>query len=394
MATPRFLYLFTAVLILTLIIDSATSIEQCPNCGNKTVPYPLSTTSTCGDQSYKIRCETGTLIFDTLNNSYPITSISASAQRLVIAPSQLLPSTCVTSDISHQGIQLNSSLPFNVTSSNTIMYLNCSDSLLRSPLNCSSSSLCNTFLNSSDGGGFATCRDRSLMCCTFRAGGSSNSYMIRVRESGCSAYTSFVNLNPTFPVGRWPDPGLEIQWVSPREPVCGGQSDCAVDGGKSTCGPDATSDGGVNRCFCNTGLVWDPIQGLCTKNVTCQDLDGCSNSKRTALIAVATSLVKRKVITDVACSVCRQAWESVGHVFFGCHYAKNVLRLMHQSFDWKKVVSMYKGDYLKFLASSHTKAEFEQIICTLWCIWSEGNQVVHSKKSRSASALAAFSLQY
>ncbi|XP_060959243.1 wall-associated receptor kinase-like 20 [Cannabis sativa] len=289
MATPRFLYLFTAVLILTLIIDSATSIEQCPNCGNKTVPYPLSTTSTCGDQSYKIRCQTGTLIFDTLNNSYPITSISASAQRLVIAPSQLLPSTCVTSDISRQGIQLNSSLPFNVTSSNTIMYLNCSDSLLRSPLNCSSSSLCNTFLNSSDGGGFATCRDRSLMCCTFRAGGSSNSYMIRVRESGCSAYTSFVNLNPTLPVGRWPDPGLEIQWVSPREPVCGGQSDCAVDGGKSTCGPDATSDGGVNRCFCNTGLVWDPIQGLCTKNVTCQDLDGCRNSKRTALIAGLTS---------------------------------------------------------------------------------------------------------
>ncbi|XP_062092620.1 wall-associated receptor kinase-like 20 [Humulus lupulus] len=288
MATPKLL-LFTVALLLLTLIDLATPLKQCPDCGNQTVPFPLSTSTTCGDQSYKIRCDAGTLIFDTLNNSYPITSIAASDQRLVIAPSQLLPSTCVTSDISTQGVQLNSSLPFNVTSSNTIMYLNCSDSLLRSPLNCSSASLCHTYLNSSSDRASTICsRDKSLMCCTFRAGGSSNSYMIRVRESGCSAYTSFVNLDPTLPVGRWPQPGLEIQWVSPREPVCGGQSDCADDGGKSTCGPDP-SDGSVKRCFCNGGLVWDPIKGLCAENVTCQDPDGCSNSKRTALIAGLTS---------------------------------------------------------------------------------------------------------
>ncbi|XP_060969970.1 uncharacterized protein LOC133037146 [Cannabis sativa] len=74
-------------------------------------------------------------------------------------------------------------------------------------------------------------------------------------------------------------------------------------------------------------------------------------------LPVSTSLVKRKVITDATCSVCRQAWESIGHVFFGCHYARNVWRLTHHSFEWKKATTMYKGDYLRYLASIHSKAE-------------------------------------
>lgn len=87
--------------------------------------------------------------------------------------------------------------------------------------------------------------------------------MIRVRESGCSAYTSFVNLDTSLGVDRWGQPGLEIQWVSPREPVCGSQVDCD-DGGNSTCGLDP-AESGIRRCFCNSPLVWDPIQGVCVK---------------------------------------------------------------------------------------------------------------------------------
>lgn len=110
--------------------------------------------------------------------------------------------------------------------------------------------------------------------------------MIRVRDAGCRAYSSFVNLDPTLPVNRWPKPGLEIQWVSPSEPVCGTQADCDSN---STCGSDPLENG-VNRCFCNSGLRWDPIQGLCAEIVTCQDPNGCNGSKnRTALIAGLTA---------------------------------------------------------------------------------------------------------
>lgn len=254
--SPNFRLLAAALLLLLTCAWSGLSIQLCPDCGNTTVPYPFSTSPTCGDQSYKISCNAGSLLFDTLNNSYPITSISPSTQRLVVRPSSFVSNTCVTSDMIHQGIQLNESLPFNVTSSNTILYLNCTDTLLRSPLNCTSSSLCHTYVNNTNAVG--SCQ-RAPICCTFRAGGSSTSYMIRVRDSGCSAYTSFVNLDPVLPVNRWPEPGLEIQWVAPREPVCATQADCD---GKSVCGSDPL-DNGVRRCFCNSGLVWDPVSGSC-----------------------------------------------------------------------------------------------------------------------------------
>ncbi|PRQ59284.1 putative protein kinase RLK-Pelle-WAK-LRK10L-1 family [Rosa chinensis] len=288
MAVTPNLRLLTASLLLLSCAWTSLSVQLCPPCGNTTVPYPLSTSPTCGDQSYKIRCDAaaGSLLFDTLNNSYPIASISPSAQRLVVRPSSFVSSnSCVTSDIVHQGIQLNDSLPFNVTSSNTILYLNCTDTLLRSPLNCTSSSLCHTYVNNTNAVG--SCQ-RAPICCTFRAGGSSTSYMIRVRDSGCSAYTSFVNLDPVLPVNRWPEPGVEIQWVAPREPVCTAQSDCD---GKSVCGSDPVQNG-VRRCFCNSGFTWDPVSGFCVD-------DSVGSKDRTGLIAGLTSGIGASLLAAI-----------------------------------------------------------------------------------------------
>ncbi|XP_016446839.1 wall-associated receptor kinase-like 20 [Nicotiana tabacum] len=290
--------IFTAALLLLMCAAApALSARRCADCGSSPVPYPLSTGPDCGDQFYKIRCTSTQLLFDTLNNSYPITSISPETQRLTIQPSPFLPNTCITQDISTIGVQLNSSLPFNITSSNTIVFLNCSETLLRSPLNCSSASLCHAYVNGSssgNGGAVDACRNAPI-CCTFRAGGSSTSYMIRVRESGCRAYRSFVNLDSSLPVSRWPQPGLELQWVSPPEPVCAAQSDCDSD---STCTPDPNSNGGISRCFCHSGFHWDPIAALCAQDVTCEDSDGCG-SDHTALIAGLTSGLGVAVIAAV-----------------------------------------------------------------------------------------------
>ncbi|CAJ1863633.1 unnamed protein product [Sphenostylis stenocarpa] len=274
------IFLFAILLLMLSRAPHVSPATSCPACGNTTVPFPLSTTSTCGDQSYKIRCSSGTLIFESMNNSYPIESIDAKSQRLVIRPAPLVQNTCVSTDKVYQGIQLNNTLPFNITSSNTIVYLNCTLTLLQSPLNCSAASACHAYINATASA--AACQSGPL-CCTYRTGGSSNSYMIRVRDSGCSAYSSFVNLNTAQPVNRWPEPGLEIQWVSPRETVCGSQEDC--DSATSTCGPDASSSRGIKRCFCHDGLVWDPIQGVCAKKITCLNPDGCDSTNKKAIIA-------------------------------------------------------------------------------------------------------------
>ncbi|GJZ42966.1 wall-associated receptor kinase-like protein 20, partial [Tanacetum coccineum] len=158
-------------------------------------------------------------------------------------------------DVSSQGLQLDPTLPFNITSGNTIMYLNCSESLLTSPLNCTSTSLCHSYINNS---AEASSCSRAPICCTFRTGGSSTQYAIRVRDGGCQAYRSFPNLDYSLPVSRWPAPGVEIQWVSPPEPLCSNQTDCDAS---STC--LLSSTGGVRRCLCNTGLHWDAIEGVC-----------------------------------------------------------------------------------------------------------------------------------
>ncbi|KAH9614176.1 hypothetical protein KSS87_023862 [Heliosperma pusillum] len=276
--------LLLIVLLSTIPVSTSRSPRQCPPCGPTPVPYPLSTSPTCGDQSYKLHCiDNTTLLFPSSNNSYTVTSTNPTSQRLVINPSPLLPNTCVSQDLPSTGLQLSPSAPFNITGDNTIMFLNCTPILLGSPLNCSSNSLCHVYVNSTQRGGVAPCRNAGI-CCTFKAGGGTTSYSVTLREGACRGYTSFVDLNPGLPVGQWGQPGVMIQWLLPQEPVCKSQADCNVDQGNSTCEADVNSKG-ISRCFCKDGLHWDGVNGLCAQNNVCEDPDGCKSSKA-GLIAV------------------------------------------------------------------------------------------------------------
>ncbi|KAK8955699.1 hypothetical protein KSP40_PGU017913 [Platanthera guangdongensis] len=176
MSKPSAIFPFLLVLYLHLLSPAAGKL--CPACGPNAVPFPLSTAPSCGDPAYTVRCASNSSLFlDTLSSSYPITSISPAAQTLTIGlppiPQSNSPSSCSANDFSSGGLLLNSSSPFNISALNTIFFLNCSSSLLLSPLNCSSSSPCHEYLNSS--GAPAACR-RSAICCAFRAGGSSTAY--------------------------------------------------------------------------------------------------------------------------------------------------------------------------------------------------------------------------
>ncbi|KAK0585114.1 hypothetical protein LWI29_023575 [Acer saccharum] len=268
------------ILILTLTFltrtTSTSAMARCGNCGRTPVPYPLSTAPNCGDQSYKIRCTGGTLWFDAMNgSSYTITSINSLTQRIVIQPASLARDACVASDMRTQGIQLDDNLPFNITSSNTILLLNCSDAMLnlQAPINCSSNCVCHSYIKDN-----APACMRSSLCCMFRTGGSQTSYVVRVDGGGCAAYQSFVNLDSKWaPAKKWPDPGLELEWELPQEPVCKVPVDCK-DLLHSNCLADPET-WGQKRCFCKSGFKWDPIDGLC-QSAKCRNGKICKPKKK------------------------------------------------------------------------------------------------------------------
>ncbi|KAM5560211.1 wall-associated receptor kinase-like 20 [Rosa sericea] len=125
----------------------------------------------------------------------------------------------------------------------------------------------------------SACGNLSLCCSSYKTGGSSNAYKIRVRKERCVAYVSFVNLDSTLDVSKWPQPAVEMQWVLPEEPGCKLQVDC---GGlaNSVCLPDPSS-AKERKCLCKTGFKWDPINGIC-QNIKCKKLRGCKRKKSLA----------------------------------------------------------------------------------------------------------------
>ncbi|CAN6897767.1 unnamed protein product [Brassica oleracea] len=270
-----FLTTFTLCLLLSFS-STAESFKRCPNCGSTRVPYPLSTGPGCGDPDYKIRCDIrGSLWFDTLNGSTnPIKLIDPSGQRFVLAPPGFEPNTCVSVDIKSHGIQLDPNLPFNVSSSNTVIIMNCTkdglDGYISQGFNCSDNSLCHKFLNENPEAR-GKCRGVTS-CCWYKTGASVNTYKVyRARTEKCTAYQSFMNLDLTMPVSKWGEPAVEILWEAPREPVCKIPGDCTglVN---SVCSVDPKSLG-QKRCLCKKGLQWDAVNAVC-------EVKRCSNGKK------------------------------------------------------------------------------------------------------------------
>nr|XP_025888680.1 wall-associated receptor kinase-like 20 [Solanum lycopersicum] len=285
---------FTSMINYTLSKKIATKNKLiCENCGKIPVPYPLSTAPNCGDPLYKVSCNAGTLWFDAMkNSSYVISSVTPQIQRLVIKPPTPYPNTCLSSDFRSEGIQLDPNLPFNITASNVILLLNCTDYMLhlQVPINCSSSCVCHPYVEKNLEWG--ACRKQSL-CCTFRTGGSQNEYMIRVHSQGCMAYQSFVGLDSSLPIEKWPQPGLELMWQIPDPPICKKQVDC--DALKySRCLVDP-KDVRKKRCFCKSGHYWD-AQGYCQK---CRHGTACKIRRNKAPLIAGSSVAVISVVLMV-----------------------------------------------------------------------------------------------
>nr|GMD89632.1 wall-associated receptor kinase-like 20 [Ipomoea batatas] len=298
--------LCVSLLLLVHLFQYSSSQKSCPDCGSMGVPYPLSTNPTCGNTQYSIRCDPHSqeLYFDALNgSSYLILKIYAPFQRMVVQPSPWVSSgSCVTQDMpKSEGLWLNQSLPFSVTTSNTVFLFNCSPRLMVSPLNCTPSSLCHRYLEKSgrvDAARSQQCASGLRPCCTFVAGGLPSAYKIRLHSSGCRAFRSILHLNVNDPTGKWEE-GLEIQWIPPSEPTCRSQADCS---GASTCLPAA--ENGVVRCFCNAGNFWNHSSGVCMVMENPPHAHSNSNLALKVLIGVGSFFVVTVVMAAISVKRC------------------------------------------------------------------------------------------
>ncbi|XP_022720132.1 wall-associated receptor kinase-like 20 [Durio zibethinus] len=201
----------SVIVFLFILATQVSAFRVCPKCGKIRVPYPLSTDENCGDPRYRIYCNNGTVLefMSAPGFYYKILSINPWTNRLVISPPLIQENTCYSTDLGVGGLQLDENLPFNISTRNTVMLFNCSDNILLSPLNCSSSSFCRQFVDVKEGYGC-----KGTLCCHFLKDASMTSHRIRVRLGGCTAYTSVVDKQPDDPIEFW-NFGIELQWLPP-----------------------------------------------------------------------------------------------------------------------------------------------------------------------------------
>ncbi|CAN4108856.1 unnamed protein product [Withania somnifera] len=172
----------------------SSSPNNCPKCGTMDVPHPLSSSDNCGNPNYKVYCNNGHLEFlSSVGLYYKILNINTYTSRLIIS-----------------GFKIDENSPFNISSRNTIMLFNCSENILLSPLNCSSTSPCRQFEEASEG---SNCKN--TLCCSYLKDASMTSHRIRIRNGGCTAYISLVDFKKEEPIDAWRY-GIELQWIPPN----------------------------------------------------------------------------------------------------------------------------------------------------------------------------------
>jgi hypothetical protein len=206
------------ILLLLLLITglgpviNATPLSDCSNCGDFAVPYPLSTSDNCGDKRYKIYCNNDSLEFLSATGTYyKILKIDSNANKLILKPPTILKDTCYSSDLIGGGLVLDENLPFNISTFNTVILLNCSDNILQSPLNCSSNSICRQFEEKVEEGNGCM----RTLCCHYLKDSAMNSHKIRLRFGSCTAYTCLLDFKADDPIEAW-NYGIELQWIPPN----------------------------------------------------------------------------------------------------------------------------------------------------------------------------------
>lgn len=243
------------------------------------MPYPLSTSSSCGHPLYPVTCTAQkTLEVGALSGNYTVETVDPSTRTMVVRTGQFLGNSCVTEDSVFAGnFSLFPGRSFFIAINNTVMLLNASSLLVYSPLKCKDQSPCARALTVMPQ---KSCR--GSLCCSFITDGAFFRYGFPVfgQETG---YISVVDLDNSLNPSKWRY-GLKIAWEIPKEPPCLSPAQC---GANSTCTPNIITPG--QSCLCNHGFLWNPSTGTCPKAPYCVRNSGsveCHKSEYAAGLTV------------------------------------------------------------------------------------------------------------
>ncbi|MCO5590325.1 hypothetical protein L7F22_044294 [Adiantum nelumboides] len=252
--------------------------KGCGPCGKLEVPYPLSTSDSCGHPLFRLTCtEEKQLVVNALSGNYTVESLDRLSRSMIISTAPFVGDSCITHDSigATHNFSLFPASPLSIAPGNTILLLNASTMLRYSPLLCLPGGPCGPALSSVPQ---KSCHN--LYCCAFVTEGRLFRYGFPVYGQE-TAYVSLLGLlDPApLPSGAKVDTtrvrfGLRLNWDVPTEPPCLTQAQCGTN---STCmkvigsppGAASPSASTLRICACNHGYQWDPTTGTCPKAPFC-----------------------------------------------------------------------------------------------------------------------------
>ncbi|XP_060974670.1 uncharacterized protein LOC133039749 [Cannabis sativa] len=108
----------------------------------------------------------------------------------------------------------------------------------------------------------------------------------------------------------------------------------------------------------------------------------------------AVNLMHRKISPTATWSLCNCLRESTGHALFHCTRAHPVWSLYHVFNPDPNLYRMNGFEIFSSIALVQQNAEFEKILCLMWCIWTERNKEIHGSKPKPAGVICSFADLY
>jgi hypothetical protein len=91
---------------------------------------------------------------------------------------------------------------------------------------------------------------------------------------------------------------------------------------------------------------------------------------------------------DISCPVCDHKGEDGGHLFFKCHLAKRLWRLLNLEAERNVLANITDATSAVEWVLQQKDPQKEQMVIILWFIWTERNMIREEGRRRSAEAIA------